>query len=144
MKRDIVYLSGGELSGNNSYATSLVYAKTNQNVKLAESRANDSGVEYIHSEEASYTTYTVDMVKANSSNVYIIEQEEIQLENFESGIYTDEVSATGNIKAESGFSADNAENSEYDGDHNPEYVYNTGDSVGYGLLQWTTLERKQD
>ena len=45
-----------------------------------------------------------------------------------------------NIKAESGFSTDNAQY--HSGYHNPEYVYNTGDGVGYGLLQWTAEQRK--
>lgn len=231
-----------------------MYTKLNQSVKLVE-RKNDSGVEYIHSDDVPYTTYSVELVKANSNNVNVVKQKKTQLENFDSKLPIDEVSATSlmpseiqacqnqlrefnlyhgstdgnpnteemvkaisqfqkayglietgtlnsltinklnrlysdfiniynsdamdtvaselwldseerknfaitwsflknemdlnthqiagvmaNIKAESGFSTDNAQY--YSGHHNPEYVYNTGDSVGYGLLQWTTEERK--
>lgn len=50
----------------------------------------------------------------------------------------------GNILAESAFSADNAENDKgYPGAHNKEYKYSTKDKIGYGLIQWTTSDRKQ-
>lgn len=49
----------------------------------------------------------------------------------------------GNIIAESVFSADNAEDEKgYWGVHNKEYKYSTTDKVGYGLIQWTTEDRK--
>lgn len=49
----------------------------------------------------------------------------------------------GNLYAESHFSADNAQDRNYPGDHNPEYVYETGDEVGYGLMQWTFPDWKE-
>lgn len=47
-----------------------------------------------------------------------------------------------NILCESVFSPDNAQDSSYPGLHNKNYKYSTTDKVGYGLLQWTTSDRK--
>lgn len=52
----------------------------------------------------------------------------------------------GNIQAESGFKATNAEDSYgYRGSENPEYInrYNVKDGVGWGICQWTYHTRKQ-
>ncbi|MGN0374633.1 MAG: phage tail tip lysozyme [Butyrivibrio sp.] len=49
----------------------------------------------------------------------------------------------GNIFAESGFSASNAEDIKgYPGMYNSNYTYSTTDEVGYGLMQWTNSTRK--
>lgn len=49
----------------------------------------------------------------------------------------------GNIYAESAVSHDNAQdNKSYPGKHNPEYIFDGSDGVGYGLIQWTAKERK--
>lgn len=64
------------------------------------------------------------------------------------------VGVMANIHAESRFSATNAQNAcGYKGDFNPEngelygyskpYKFKTGDSVGYGILQWTNKARKE-
>jgi hypothetical protein len=52
----------------------------------------------------------------------------------------------GNMQQESGFSQTNAQNSDYPGLENPEYIdkYDAYDNVGWGLLQWTFYSRKQE
>lgn len=50
----------------------------------------------------------------------------------------------GNIRGESEFSSDNAQNSYgYRKTHDTDYKYKTNDGVGYGLLQWSTSDRKK-
>ncbi len=49
-----------------------------------------------------------------------------------------------NIKAESGFSADNLQNENgVITHHDPDYVYSVNDGKGYGIMQWTFAARKQ-
>ena len=49
-----------------------------------------------------------------------------------------------NIKAESGFSADNLRDTETNKNHHDtDYVYNVNDGKAYGIMQWTIAARKQ-
>ena len=52
--------------------------------------------------------------------------------------------AMGNIMQESYFSPNNAQNTSYPGIQNPEYTYQTGDNVAYGLIQWKENSRKNN
>jgi peptidoglycan hydrolase-like protein with peptidoglycan-binding domain len=55
------------------------------------------------------------------------------------------VGVMANIRAESGFSSDNLQdpsNGPYT-IHDPNYVYNEYDEIGYGILQWTFRTRKE-
>lgn len=51
----------------------------------------------------------------------------------------------GNMHAESGIIADNANNNYYPGEHNPEYaaVYDKEDNIAFGLIQWYDHSRKE-
>ena len=52
------------------------------------------------------------------------------------------VGVMANIRAESGYSSDNLEGTA--SDHDRDYVYNTVDGKGYGIIQWTISTRKQE
>lgn len=52
--------------------------------------------------------------------------------------------AMGNIMQESFFSPNNASETPYPGIQNPEYTYQTGDSIAYGLIQWKEGSRKSN
>ena len=51
----------------------------------------------------------------------------------------------GNMHAESGINADNANDNYYNQEHDPQYasVYSTTDDIAFGLIQWYSEERKR-